>query len=146
MAAIERQRAKTAESLLARCCGRLLKALTHFQIPPHPTLPTPFLSNILHTEAVLLQSAVLQWRSPCRCWEQWVCLSFCLINKSYVCACATRSYACSCVCMFRLTVGVRPWAESWRVAASAEYTVLTSPSEPTGLSLGPEQRPGQTDS
>lgn len=36
-------------------------------------------------------------------------------------ACAARSYVCSCVCVCRLTVGVRPWAKSWRVAASAEY-------------------------
>lgn len=39
-AVIEWQRAKTAELLLARCCGRLLKALTHFQVSPSSPLLT----------------------------------------------------------------------------------------------------------
>lgn len=90
---IEWQRAKTAESLLAWRCGCLLTALTHFQVP-HLT-QSPFLSNILHTETVLPQSVELQWCSPCGCWEEWVCLSFCLINKLYVCVCT----CCKVVCM-----------------------------------------------
>lgn len=39
--------------------------------PPSP----PAHSYILHTEAARLQSAELQWRSACGCWEEWVCLS-----------------------------------------------------------------------
>lgn len=61
-------------SSLAPLCGRLLKALTHFQLrpatPPHP----PTLPNILHTEAALLLAAKPQWGSACRCWEERVCL------------------------------------------------------------------------
>lgn len=92
-AVIERLSAKTAELLLARCCGRLLKALTHFQVSSSPPRSPKHAAY---------------WSSPSTIC--WAAVKLCMltlgragcvypINKLYVCC----KVLCVCMCVVVFT-------------------------------------------
>lgn len=107
-------------SSLAPLCGRLLKALTHFQLrpPPHPTPPSdpPKHTAYRSSSAAGCQAAV----GLCMQMLGGEGVSARLKNTWCVCSKAPRSCPCACKC--RCTAGDKPWNKSGGIAASPANT------------------------